>query len=193
MLRLDPDEKLKLDEKESIILNSTLTSPKTIIEKPTKSSFDSLHENRRSRRDLSSVFNDRDNEFDNNKLTNLDSVVVNREPTSDNELSNKKYVDDSIEEGTLIRFNQLLENYLKVSVRDTTYNLIKYDKIQITDTTGIKYPNTGGYVLQIWVTTCNDNNNNGKLQTFIKSTKTNSPTAYSGATSLPRLVIIFCI
>ena len=33
LLRLDPDEKLKQD---SIILNSTLTSPKTIIEVPTK-------------------------------------------------------------------------------------------------------------------------------------------------------------
>ena len=40
-----------------------------------------LHEINRSRRDLSSVFNDQDNEFDNNKLTNLDSVFVNRNPT----------------------------------------------------------------------------------------------------------------
>ena len=31
LLRLDPNEKLKLDEHDSIILNSTLTSPKTII------------------------------------------------------------------------------------------------------------------------------------------------------------------
>ena len=30
MLRLDPDEQLKLDEKDSIVLYSTLTSPKTI-------------------------------------------------------------------------------------------------------------------------------------------------------------------
>ena len=36
LLRLDPDEKLKLDEQDSIFLNSTLTSPKTIIEIPTK-------------------------------------------------------------------------------------------------------------------------------------------------------------
>ena len=40
-----------------------------------------LHEINRNRRDLSSVFNDQDNEFDNNKLTNLDSVTVNRNPT----------------------------------------------------------------------------------------------------------------
>ena len=41
MLRLDPDEKLKLDEQDSIIPNSTLTSPKTTKEIPTKSYVDS--------------------------------------------------------------------------------------------------------------------------------------------------------
>ena len=58
-----------------MIPNFILTSPKTIIELPTKSYVDSLHESNRNRRDLSSVFNDQDNEFDNNKLTNLDSVT----------------------------------------------------------------------------------------------------------------------
>ena len=37
LLRLDPDEQLKLDEQDSIVLNSTLASPKTIIELSTKS------------------------------------------------------------------------------------------------------------------------------------------------------------
>ena len=50
-----------------------------MIELPTKSYVDSLHEINRNRRDLSSVFNDRDTEFDNNKLTNLDSTTVNRD------------------------------------------------------------------------------------------------------------------
>ena len=84
LLRLDPDEKLKLAEEDSIVLNSYLTSPKTVIELPTKSYVDSLHEINRNRRDLSSVFNDQDNEFDNNKLTNLDSVTVKINPSSDN-------------------------------------------------------------------------------------------------------------
>ena len=88
-LRLDPDEKLKLDEQDSIILNSNLTSTKTTIELPTKSYVDILHESGRNRRDLSSVFNDQDNEFDNNKLINLDRVTVNRISSSDDELSNK--------------------------------------------------------------------------------------------------------
>ena len=51
---------------------------------------DKLYEIKRTRRDLSSVFIDQDNEFDNNKLTILDSVTVNREPSSEKELANKK-------------------------------------------------------------------------------------------------------
>ena len=125
LLRLDPDEKLNLDEQDSILLNSTLTLQNTKIELPTKSYVDSLHESSRNRRDLSSVFNDQYNEFDNNKLTTLDSVTVNRDPSSDNELANKKYFDNSIGEGTLLRFNQTLEIYLKVSVGNDTYNLTK--------------------------------------------------------------------
>ena len=185
MLRLDPDEKLKLDEQDSKILNSNLTSPKAIIELPKKSYVDSLHESSRNRRDLSSVFNDQDNEFDNKKLTNLDSITVNRNPNLDNELANKKYIDDELDKNIVLRFNQTLENYLKVSVGNDTYILTKYDKIQITDTTFFKYPDTGGYLLQNSIIKCNDKNNKGKIQNFIKSTKTNSPTGYSGATSLP--------
>ena len=185
LLKLDPDKKLKLDEQDSIVFISTLTSPKTIKERPTKNYVDRLHECSRNRRDLSSVFNDRDNEFDNNKLNNSDSVVVNRNPSSDNDIANKKFVDDLIGDGNFLRFNQTLENYLNVSVGNDTYNLTKYDKIQIADTTIIKYPNTGGYLLENWAIKCNDKINGGKIRNFIKSTKTNSPTGYSGATSLP--------
>ena len=156
LLRLDPDEQLKIDQRDSRILNSTLTSPKTIKELPTESYVDSLHEIYRKRRDLSSVFNDQDKEFDNKKPTKLDCNTVIRYPSSDYELANKKYIDDSIGEGTIVRFNQTLENYLKVSVGNDTCNLTKFDKIQFRDTTTIKYPNTGGYLLQNWVTKFND-------------------------------------
>ena len=176
----------------SITLNKQAENDNEVI---TKAYVDQFHqENERSRRDLGIDFydesndlvkNNQDNDLIDNKLTNLDSITVNRNPNSDNELSNKKYVDDSIGEGTLLRFNQTLQNYLKVSVGNDTYNLSKYDRIQITDTTIIKYPNTGGYLLQNWVIQCNDKSNNGKIQNFIKSTKTNSPTGYSGATTLP--------
>ena len=185
LLRVDPKSDIHFGKIDSIFVNSSITSPRTIIELPTKSYVDSLHEINRDRRDLSSVFNDQDNEFDNNKLTNLDSITVNREPNLDHELSNKKYVDDSIAEGTIVRFNQTLENYLKVSVGDNIYNLTKYNKIQITDTTKLRYPNIGSDLLQKWNNKCNNKNNVSKVGDFIKSTKTHSPTGYSGATSLP--------
>ena len=60
LLRLDPDEKLKLHEQNSTVPNSTSTSPKTIIELPTKPYVDSLHEINRKRRALLSVYNDQD-------------------------------------------------------------------------------------------------------------------------------------
>ena len=87
------------------------------------------------------MFNDQNNEFDNNELTNLDSITVNRNPNLDNELGNKKYIDDELDKNTVLRFNQTLENYLKVSVGNDTYNLTKYDKVQFTDTTEMRYPN----------------------------------------------------
>ena len=166
LLRLDPNEKLDLDNQESIILNSTLKSPTTVIEIPTKAYLDSLHEeNERSRRDLGIDFydesndlikNNQDNDFNDNKLLNLYSVTVNRNPTLDNELSNKKYIDNELDKNTIVRFNQTLSNYLKVTVGNDTYNLNKYNKIQLTDTTIIKYPNTGGYLLPGWRIFCND-------------------------------------
>ena len=131
------------------------------------------------------VKNNQDNNLNDNKLTNIDSITVNRNPTSDNELVNKKYVEDSIREGTIVRFNQTLQNYVKVSVGNESYNLTKYDRIQLTDITVMKTGNTGQYLLQNWKITCNDRNNNGKISNFVKSTKTGSPTGDSGATFPP--------
>ena len=104
LLRLDPNDQSKLDEQDSIVLNSTLTSPKTVIELPSKSNVDSLHEINRNRRDLSSVFNDQKKELHNEKLTNLDSVTVNRNPSLDNELANKKCIDDELDKKPLLDF-----------------------------------------------------------------------------------------
>ena len=148
MLRLHRDEKLNLDEQDSILLDSILIPPNTIIEIPTKSYVDSLHEgNERSRRDLGLDFYDESN--------------------------------------TLVRFNQTLQNYLKVSVGNDTYNLTKYNKISITNITEIKFPNSGTALLQKWKIYCNNKNNQSRISDFIKPTKTNSPTGYSGAVSLP--------
>ena len=142
----------------SITLNTQAVNDNQVI---TKAYVDQFHqENERSRRDLGLDFygessyllkNNKDNDLNDKKLTNLDSITINRNPTSDNEASNKKCIDDSIAEGTLLRFIQTLTNYLKVSVGNDTYNLTKYDRIQNTDKTIIKYPNTGGYLLRNWV------------------------------------------
>ena len=130
------------------------------------------------------IENDQDTEF-NDKLLTSESITISRNPNSDNKLSYKKYIGDELDKNTIVRLNQILEKYLKISVRKDTCNLTKYDNKQITDTTNIKASNTGGYLLQNWFIKSNDKNKNGKIQNFIKSTKTNSPTGDSGATSIP--------
>ena len=161
----------------------------------TKAYVDEFHnDNERTRRDLELDFydkssdlvkNNQDNDLNDKKLTNLDSLTVNRDPSSDNELSTKKYVDDQLDKNTILKFNQTLENYLKVSVGNDIHNLTKYDKIQITDTTIIRSPNEGKYLLQNWNIIYSDIKGNAKLNNIIKSTKTTSPTSQSGASALP--------
>ena len=182
----------------SITLNTQAVNDNQVI---TKAYVDQFHqENERSRRDLGIEFynessdivkNNQDNDLNDNNLTNINSITINNNPTEDNHVSNKRYTDDEPDKKTMVRFNETLQNYLKVSVGNDTYNLTKYDKIQLTDTTFMKTPNSGGYLLPYWKTICNDKNNNGKIENFIKSTKTNSPTGDSGGTSLPPIGTAF--
>ena len=51
----------------------------------------------------------------------------------------------------------------------------------------MKAGNTGGYLLPYWKIICNDKNDSGKIQNFIKSTRTHSPTGDSGPSVLPPL------
>ena len=142
---------------DSITLNTQAVNDNQFI---TKTYVDHFHqENERSRRDLGRDFydessdlvkNKQDNDFNDNKLTKIDSITINRNPTLDGEVSNEKYIDGTVDEGTILRFNQTLENYLKVSVGNDTYNLTKYNKLPWTDTTIMKTPNSGGYLLQQW-------------------------------------------
>ena len=118
LLKLKLNEKLKQDEEDHITRNSILTSPKSMIEIPTKVYVDSLSENDRSRRDLSAVFNNQDNEFDTNKLTILDSLTVNRFPTTNIELSITENFDKELDENSILRFNQTPQNYSEVSIGD---------------------------------------------------------------------------
>ena len=132
----------------------------------TKASVDQFHqENERSRRDLGlSLFNEevdlvknnQNNDLFDKKLTNINYITLNRNPSLDNELANKKYVDGSVGEGNILRFIQTLEKCLKVSVGNDTKNLTKHNKIQITYTTIIKVENSGGYLLPKRAIKCND-------------------------------------
>ena len=83
------------------------------------------------------VKNNQDNDLNDKKLTILNSVQVNRIPVLDNEIASKEYIDNESDKNTILRFNQTLQIYLAVSVGNDTYDLTKYDKIQITDTTHI--------------------------------------------------------
>ena len=176
----------------SITLNTQAVNDNQVI---TKAYVYQFHqENEQSLRDLGIDFydqsndlvkNNQDNIFSDNKKTNIGSITVNRNPGSDHELANRKDIDDELDKNTILRFNETLQNYLKVSVGNHTCNLTKYDKIQLIDITEIKFPNWGGYPQQNWVIICNDFNKNGKIQNFIRSTKTSSGTAHSGAGALP--------
>ena len=167
----------------SITLNTQAVNDNQVI---TKAYVDQFHqENERSRRDLGIYFynessdlvkNNQDNDLNDNKLTNANSITINNNPTDYNHVSNKKYIDDELDKNTTVRLNQTLQIYLKVSLGSNIHNLTNFDKIQLTDTTIMKHPNSGGYLLQNWNIKGNDKNNNGQIQNFIKSTKPNSPT-----------------
>ena len=152
------EREINLDEQDSIFHNSTLTSPNTIREIPKKSYVDSLHENCRNRRDLSSVSNDHDISFDNHNLTTLGSITVNRDQISYNEKANRNFVEDSVGECTKFGFKQTVENRLTVSVDNYVYIPAKYDKTQITDITTKKYPNASKDLLQNWNKKCEHEN-----------------------------------
>ena len=105
----------------SITLNTKAVNDNQLI---TNAYVDQFHqENEQSRRDLAIDFcnessdlvkNKQENDFNDKKLTNIDSVTGNGNPTSDNEVANKNYVDNSIGDGNVLRFNETLENYLSL-------------------------------------------------------------------------------
>ena len=196
LLRLDPNEILDLKNQDSILLNSTLNNLKTIIELPTKAYIDGLHdENERSRRDLGIDFydesdnlvrNNQNNNFNNNIISNIQSIEINNDPTNNKHGINKKYLDDKLDNDTIIRLNDNSNSeYLKVQINNNFYNLQIHNKIKITDVTKILFPNTGHDLLPKWRIVCNNRFNSSIPSDFIKSTITNSPTGQAGATVIP--------
>ena len=87
LLRLDRDEKLKQD---SIILNSILTSPKTILEIPTKNYGDNNFN------DPSIIKNTYHVDFNNKDYYIVQSIKVKSFPTLEQDLTPKIYVDNAI-------------------------------------------------------------------------------------------------
>ena len=78
LLRFDPDEKLKLYEQDSIVLNSTSTLPKTIIELPTKSYVIKKFDDPSIIRNTADVgFNDKN--LDNVRFVKISSLPAVRE------------------------------------------------------------------------------------------------------------------
>ena len=158
----------------SIALNTQAVNDNQVL---TKTCADQFHqEKERSKRDLGIVFydessdllkNDQVIDFNDKKLTIINSITLNRCPTLDEEVSNKKKFDDTIDEGSIPRFIQTLVIYLKVSVGKDTYSLTNCNKLQIWDTTILKTPKSGGYLLQQWYIKSNDENRNGKIPNFV--------------------------
>ena len=84
----------------TITLNTQVVNDNQVI---TKAYVDQFHqENERSRRDLGIDFynessdivkNNQDNDLNDYKLTNINSITINNNPTDDNHVSNKKYID----------------------------------------------------------------------------------------------------
>ena len=104
----------------SIILSTQAVNDNKVITKAYVDQF--RQEKERSRRDLGVEFyneskdlvkNNQDNNLNDNKLTNINSITINNNPIDDNHVSNKKYIDDELDKNTIVRFNQTLENYLK--------------------------------------------------------------------------------
>ena len=176
----------------TITLNKQAEKDNEVI---TKAYVDQFHqENERSRRNLGIEFydesndlvkNDQDKNLNDKKLTNVDSITINRNPSSDDELAYINHIDDDLDKNNILRFNQTQENYLKISVGNDTYNLGKYNKIYITDITEMRNPNSGQSLLQKWILKCVNKNYNAKFNKLLKSTTSTSPTAESGASGVP--------
>ena len=104
LLRLDPDEKLKLDEQDSIVLNSTSTLletdivlSKTKIELPTKNYVDNKFD------DPTIVRNNAHIDLNDKNITNARFIQVNEMPQIDSHLTAKLYVDKKFNDPSIIR------------------------------------------------------------------------------------------
>ena len=96
LLRLHKDEKLQLDGKDFITLESNLTNPKKILYIPLNTNL---------------VRRDRDNDFNNFSLNNISSITLNSQAVNDNEVITKAYVDQFHQENERTRRDVGLDFY----------------------------------------------------------------------------------
>ena len=103
VLRLHPDEKLKLDEQNCIVLNSSLTLPKTIKELPTENYVDSRLN------DPSIIRNNTHVDFNEKNLDDVRFIKINSFPAIPKHLIAQVYVDQaicySVDESSLLRLD----------------------------------------------------------------------------------------
>ena len=87
------------------------------------------------------VFNDQNNEFDKNKLANLESNTVKRSPLTKEKVSNKKLVDDDLDENTVLRF---IQHYKAISrfPLEIMFTILQKNREQILDKTVNKTGNS---------------------------------------------------
>ena len=109
-------ENNNLTKKNSITVNTQAVNDNQVFTKAYVDQFD--QENERSRRDLGIDFfdelsdlvrNNKDKDLNIEKLTNLDSLIGNREPTLDDEMAIKNFIDDELDNNTILRINQTLQ------------------------------------------------------------------------------------
>ena len=105
----------------------------------TKSYVDQFHqENERSRQDVGLDFYDessflveniQDNDFNDKKVTNIDSISINRKPIIDDEVSNNNIVDDGLNKILyldLIKRYRIMSKYQLVMKSIILLKMIKY-------------------------------------------------------------------
>ena len=111
-------------------LNTQAVNDKQVIR---KAYVDQFHqENERSRRDFGLDFydesndlvkNNLDNDLNDSKVININLITIKNNPTDDNHVSNKKYIDDELDKNTIVRFSQTLQIISK-SVLEMIYSIL---------------------------------------------------------------------
>ena len=90
----------ELNEQDSILLDATITSPRTTLEIPTKNYVDNLFN------DASVVKNNAHIDVNDRNITNARFIQVNQWHQIDSHLTLRLYVDNAVDEPSLFRNNQ---------------------------------------------------------------------------------------